>query len=78
MATNFFTYSKPRVQHDTVWNNIPDTISGLFNQQGTIDCAFLEAGIGGSGDPRRKWERGRESEIVEKCCFCLQNYLKEP
>ena len=30
--------------------------------QGTINCAILESGIGGSGDPRRKWEseRGRE------------------
>ena len=28
---------------------------------------------GGNG---RKWERERES--VEKCCFCLQNDLKEP
>ena len=37
-----------------------------------------------SGDPRRKWEemgereRERERECVEKCCFCLQNDLKEP
>ena len=53
--------------------------------QGTINCAILESGIGGSGDPRRKWEemgereREREREIErEKCCFCLQNDLKEP
>ena len=44
--------------------------------QGTINYAILESGIGGSGDPRRKWERGREGER-EKCCFCLQNDLKE-
>ena len=54
-------------------------------QQGTINCAILGSGIGGSGDPRRKWEemgereREREREIErEKCCFCLQNDLKEP
>ena len=56
--------------------------------QGTINCAILESGNGGSGDPRRKWEEmeeqereregERERESVEKCCFCLQNDLKEP
>ena len=52
--------------------------------QGTINCAILECGIGGSGDPRRKWEEmgERESEKEgererETCCFCLQNDLKE-
>ena len=38
--------------------------------QGTINCAILESGIGGSGDPRRKWEemgeRERERESVLK------------
>ena len=54
--------------------------------QGNINCAILESGIGGSGDPRRKWEemgeqereRKREREREKKCCFCLQNDLKEP
>ena len=50
-------------------------------QQGTFNCAILDSRIGGSGDPRRKWEsergRERERECVEKCCFCLQNNLKE-
>ena len=56
--------------------------------QGAINCAILGSGIGGSGDPRRKWEemgererereREGERESVEKCCFCLQNDLKEP
>ena len=46
--------------------------------QGTINCAILGSWIGGSGDPRRKWEseRGRERESIEKCCFCLPNHLK--
>ena len=30
--------------------------------QGTINCAILESGIGGSGDPRRKWEEMGERE----------------
>ena len=55
--------------------------------QGTFNCGNLVSGVGGSGDPRRngrKWEseKGREREgereSVEKCCFCLQNDLKEP
>ena len=60
--------------------------------QGTFNCGILVSLIGGSGDPRRKWEEmgerereregeregGRERECVEKCCFCLQNDLKEP
>ena len=58
--------------------------------QGTFNCGILVSWVGGSGDPRRKWEemgerererereRGRERESVEKCCFCLQNDLKEP
>ena len=36
----------------------------------------------GSGDSRGKWESEREKErkreCVVKCCFCLQNDLKEP
>ena len=46
-----------------------------------INCAILESGIGGSGDPRRKWEEMGEREkekSVERCCFCLQNDLNEP
>ena len=48
--------------------------------QGTFNCVILVSRIGGSGDPRRKWEEmgERERESVEKCCFCLQNDLKEP
>ena len=34
--------------------------------QGTVNCGILVARVGGSGDPRRKWEemgeRERESE----------------
>ena len=30
--------------------------------QDTINCAILEFGIGGSGDPRRKWEEMGERE----------------
>ena len=53
--------------------------------QGSFNCGILVSWVGGSGDPRRKWEseRGRvreregERECVEKCCFCLQNDLKE-
>ena len=49
---------------------------------GTINWGILVAGVGGSGDPRRIWEemgeRKRERECNEKCCFCLQNDLKEP
>ena len=51
----------------------------LHLQQGTFNCTILKSGIGGSGEPRRKWEemgeRERERESVEKCCFCLQNDL---
>ena len=52
--------------------------------QGTIKCGILVAQVGGSGDPRRKWEemgereRVREKREREKCCFCLQNDPKEP
>ena len=31
--------------------------------QGTINCASLLARIGGSGDPRKKWEEIGEREI---------------
>ena len=31
------------------------------SHQGTINCGILVAGVGGSGDPRRKWESERES-----------------
>ena len=62
--------------------------------QGTFNCGILVSWVGGSGDPRKKWEemgegererervgereRGRERECVEKCCFCLQNDIIEP
>ena len=63
-------------------------VSGL-GHQGTIKCAILESRLAevetqvGNG---RKWESERERgiergggrESVEKCCFCLQNDLKEP
>ena len=49
--------------------------------QDTFNRGMLVSGIGGSGDPRRKW-RAREGEKErkgkEKCCSCLQNELKEP
>ena len=50
---------------------------------------FWTSSLRGSGDPRRKWEemggngrerekeREREGGSVERCCFCLQNDLKE-
>ena len=53
-----------------------------------INCGILVSRIGGSGDQGGKWEemgeramerdREGERESVEKCCFCLQNDLKEP
>ena len=54
--------------------------------QGTIKCGILVAQVGGSGDPRRKWEEMGERERrerqredhLEKCGFYLQNDLKEP
>ena len=41
--------------------------------QGTINCAILASGIGGSGDPRRKWEseRGREREKKKRKVLLL-------
>ena len=38
----------------------------IMQNQSTINCAILESGIGGSGDPRRKWESEREKERVLK------------
>ena len=50
-----------------------------WRDQGTIICTILESGIEGSGDPRRKCEEmGEREREREKCCFCLQNDLKEP
>ena len=41
--------------------------------QGTINCAILESGIGGSGDPKKKWEemgeRERENERERSVMF---------
>ena len=35
---------------------------------GTINCGILVAGVGGSGDPRRKWEEmGEGVRDREKC-----------
>ena len=34
--------------------------------QGSINCGILVAGVGGSGDPRRKWEEMREREREKK------------
>ena len=53
-------------------------ISSLRLWQGTFDCGILVAGVGGSGDPRRKWEemggngRAREGERERKkvAFFC--------
>ena len=47
-------------------------------EQGTSNCDILVAREGGSGDPRRKWKEIAERERDKKCCFCLQNDLKEP
>ena len=33
-----------------------------YADQGTFNCAFLESGIGESGNPRRKWEEMGERE----------------
>ena len=48
--------------------------TNLCPDQGTIYCASLEFGIGGSGDPRWKWEmregereRGREKSVAFVC-----------
>ena len=35
----------------------------IGTQQGTINCASLLAGLGGSGNPRRKWEEMGEREM---------------
>ena len=51
---------------------------GLDNRAPTYNCGILVSWEGGSGDPRRKWESDSGRESVEKCCFCLQNDLKEP
>ena len=32
--------------------------------QGTINWGMLVAGVGGSGDPRRKWESEREKVLL--------------
>ena len=42
-------------------------LSSVSSVQGPFNCGILVSGIGGSGDPRRKWEemeseRGRERE----------------
>ena len=41
-------------------------------KQGTINCGILESRIGGSGDPKRKWEskRGREREGESVAFVC--------
>ena len=40
-------------------------------RQGTFNCSILVSGVGGSGDPRRKWEemgeREREREKKREC-----------
>ena len=39
----------------------------VYVGQGTINWAILESGIGGSGDPRRKWEKmGEQVREMEK------------
>ena len=49
-------------------------ISSLRLWQGTFDCGILVAGVGGSGDPRRKWEemgeRERERERKKVAFVC--------
>ena len=41
-------------------------ITIIIPSQGAFKCGILVSGIGGSEDPRRKWEseRGRERERV--------------
>ena len=38
-----------------------------FGSQGTFYCGILVSGIGGSGDPRRKWEEMGEREKEREC-----------
>ena len=43
----------------------------LSFSQGTINCTILGSGIGGSGDPRRKWESEREREREKRKVLLL-------
>ena len=69
-----------------VYNSVPVDLllSGMSRErivfeQGTFNCSIVVSGVGGSGDPRRKWEEmGEQEREREKCCFCLQTDLKEP
>ena len=74
---------RPDLRKNFSWQN--SSQDSIFKRgQGTFNCGILVAGVGGSGDPRRKWEKmgeqEKEREIYhfEKCCFCLQNDLREP
>ena len=40
---------------------------GKTQNQGTFNCGILVGGVGGSGDPRRKWEvRGKGEREKER------------
>ena len=76
---------RPDLRKNFSWQN--SSQDSIFKRgQGTFNCGILVAGVGGSGDPRRKWEEMGEHERrerqredhLEKCGFYLQNDLKEP
>ena len=58
------------IGYNTLDGELMELIESSYEEQGTINCAILGSGIGGSGDPRRKWEemgeREREREGVLK------------
>ena len=41
----------------------------IIYQQGTFNCGILVSGVGGSGDPRRKWEEMGEGEREKSVAF---------
>ena len=55
---------RPDLRKNFSWQN--SSQDSIFKRgQGTFNCGILVAGVGGSGDPRRKWEseRGREKSF---------------
>ena len=50
------------VAYNTLDGELMELIESSYEEQGTINCAILGSGIGGSGDPRRKLEEMGERE----------------
>ena len=48
----------------------------IGTQQGTSNCASLLAGLGGCGDPRRKWEEIGERERERKVLLLFAKWSK--